>query len=125
MLRTFARKVFSIVPHGGPCERIFSTLGLIKTKPRKRQEVSSLNMIAQIKCDLATQVQIKTKPYKPDFDITDGLSMADFDIAEECDHTGEDLLDEEIVDVQVEDLSSTIGIMERLFDFESFEIYYI
>ena len=123
MLRRFATMLFSIVPHSAPCERLFSTLGLIKTKPRNRLEVGNLNMIAQIKCDLASQVQIKNKVCKLGSNVPDGLSMGDFDIEEECDDCGEDLLNEEIIDMQEEDISSTTRVMEDFFDFDAFELY--
>lgn len=57
--------------------------------------------------------------------MTNELSMGEFDIAEKCDDHdgGEDLLDEEIIDVQTEYLSSTTGVTEDLFDFDAFKLY--
>lgn len=36
LLHRFSMKVFAIVPHGAACERLFSSLGLTKTKTRNR-----------------------------------------------------------------------------------------
>lgn len=121
LLRRFATKVFSIVPHSAPCERLFSTLGLIKTKPRNRLEVERLNMIAQIKCDLASEVETKRRTCVAGPSIVGGVSMGDFDVSVEDDDVGEDLLNEEVAEVLFKDLNSTIGVMDEFFDFDAFE----
>lgn len=117
LLRRFAMKVFAIVPHSAPCERLFSTLGLIKTKPRNRLEVKTLNMLAQIKCDLATDVYSKKKSReRATYAMVDEISMDDFEAL-----LGEDLLDEAVEEVNFNDDHSVVTAMEEFFDFEAFE----
>ncbi|KAF5207013.1 hypothetical protein FRX31_003398 [Thalictrum thalictroides] len=99
LLRRFATNVFSIVPHSGPCERLFSIFGLVKSKPRNRLEVERLNMLGQIRYDLASEVCIKKPKSEDSQDVQDGLSMGDFDVAIE-DGPGNDLLDEKIEEVR-------------------------
>lgn len=116
-LRRFAMKVFSIVPHSAPCERLFSILGIMKTKPRNRLAVDKLNMLAQIKCDLASEVCSKKKTSEVHDSMVEGISMGIFDISLE-DDGGHELLDEE-VDIVV--FQNEVQNMEDFFDFEAFE----
>ncbi|KAL5701102.1 hypothetical protein ACHQM5_026477 [Ranunculus cassubicifolius] len=117
LLRRFAMKVFSIVPHSAPCERLFSTLGIIKTKPRNRLQVKSLNMLAQIKCDLASQCYSC-------YNRRD--SMADFDrpiedTSGDEDMNGEEMLDEVIEKVNFNEDSGFGTTMDKFFDFDAFD----
>ncbi|KAL5701103.1 hypothetical protein ACHQM5_026478 [Ranunculus cassubicifolius] len=127
LLRRFAMKVFSIVPHSAPCEQLFSTLGIIKTKPRNRLQVKSLNMLAQIKCDLASQVCSKKKTRESvTHAIIEGISMSDFDPPNEDtsgdeDMNGEEMLDEVIEKVNFNEDSGFGTTMDKFFDFDAFE----
>ena len=48
-LRALAIKLFSIVPHSAEVERLFSSLGMIKSKSRNKLEIENLRQIAFIK----------------------------------------------------------------------------
>lgn len=56
VLRRFALKILSIAPHGAPVERLFSALGLIKTKTRNRLSPSTLSMLGQLKYELGARI---------------------------------------------------------------------
>lgn len=119
VLRRFAMKVFAIVPHSAPCERLFSTLGVIKTKPRNRLKVKTLNELGQIKCELVNQVGSKKKAREGIAQpMVDGISMGDFDSIDE-DDIGDDLLDETVEEVTAD--PSALTIMDDFFDFDAFE----
>lgn len=123
LLRQFATKVYAIVPHCGPCEHLFSTLGLTKTKSGDRLDVEKLTMIAQIKCDLAREVRSKNKVCETSDAndlLVDGLSMGDFVRSAE-DEVANDVLDEVIEEVHFSNSDDETMIMEDFFDFEAFE----
>ncbi|KAL5732222.1 hypothetical protein ACHQM5_004869 [Ranunculus cassubicifolius] len=109
MLRRFAKKLFAILPHSGSCERLFSTLGLINTKTSSnRLELERLNMVAQIKCDLANEVRTKKMSGEG---IIDGLPTSDVD----------DRLHDLIEVVQFDNDLYASSIMEDFFNLDAFE----
>lgn len=60
-LRRFAMMVFAIVPHNGPVEKLFSSLGLLNTKSRNRIAPSTLAVLGMIKHDLRASIKAGKK----------------------------------------------------------------
>ncbi|KAL5698156.1 hypothetical protein ACHQM5_029229 [Ranunculus cassubicifolius] len=109
MLRRFAKKLFAILPHSGSCERLFSTLGLINSKTSSnRLELERLNMVSQIKCDLANEVRTKKISGEG---IIDGFLTSDVD----------DRLHDLIEVVQFDNDLYASSIMENFFNLDAFE----
>ncbi|CAG8669052.1 12305_t:CDS:2, partial [Cetraspora pellucida] len=52
LIRRFAIKVFAIVPHSASVERLFSSLGLVKTKLRNRMSPALIGMLGMLRHDL-------------------------------------------------------------------------
>ena len=61
LLRRFAMKVFAIVPHAASCERLFSSLGLVKSKARNRLTPDNLSIIGQLGSELKKAMPTKKK----------------------------------------------------------------
>ncbi|KAF6134636.1 hypothetical protein GIB67_002037 [Kingdonia uniflora] len=125
LLYRFATKVFAIVPHSGSCEQIFSSLGLSKSKPRNRLEVDWLNKLAQLQCDLKSEVQ-HTKNFCGAALTMGSLSRGDFELespigTEECQRETHELIDESIEVVCFENEIYEANPMEDFFDLEAFE----
>ncbi|CAG8855731.1 38130_t:CDS:2, partial [Gigaspora margarita] len=62
LLRHFAIKIFAIVPHLAAIERLFSSLGLVKTKLRNRISPNLTRMLGILRYDL------QQEPYFEEFD---------------------------------------------------------
>ncbi|CAG8731133.1 8236_t:CDS:2, partial [Ambispora leptoticha] len=64
LLHRFAMKVLVIVLHGASCERLFSSLGLIKSKIRNRLTPDNLSILGQLRNELKKTVHIKENSNK-------------------------------------------------------------
>ncbi|CAG8453764.1 18309_t:CDS:2 [Racocetra fulgida] len=58
-LKVLALKIFAIRPHSAEVERLFSRMGMAKTKIRNQLSTSTLKMISQIKLTLSIEVSKK------------------------------------------------------------------
>jgi hypothetical protein len=56
-LKSLALKLFSIIPHSVACERTFSMLGFLYGKRRQCLSVSTVEMIAKIRCYLLSDMK--------------------------------------------------------------------
>lgn len=61
VLQKFALTVFSIVPHSGAVERLFSRLSLSKTKTRNRMSVKRMRMVAVVRNTLRPPKESKSQ----------------------------------------------------------------
>ncbi|CAG8737922.1 14122_t:CDS:2, partial [Cetraspora pellucida] len=97
LLRQFAMKLLSIVPHGATCERLFSSLGLVKSKMRSKITPDNLSILGQLKSEL--QKKISTKAKKRSETISEPLIEEDRNL--------ENLFEEEID--QLEELNEELN----------------
>ncbi|CAG8470604.1 2522_t:CDS:2 [Cetraspora pellucida] len=120
LLCRFAMKVLAVVPHGASCERLFSSLGLVKSKIRNRLTPDSLSILGQLRNELKKAAPTKTnnrnKPNVEPPALNDESIDIFFDENESMEELNEEL--EEIV-TDMDEMS----VMEEFFDFEGFERY--
>ncbi|CAG8615920.1 5256_t:CDS:2 [Acaulospora morrowiae] len=64
LLRRFAMKIFAIVPHTATIERLFSSLGIIKTKVRNRISPTLMGMLGMLRHDLQQRLPEKKSKAK-------------------------------------------------------------
>lgn len=133
LLRRFALKVLAIVPHGAACERLFSSLGLTKTKSRNRLSPDTLSRLGHIKSELqkailAKKKNIGKKKLPESGFLEENISILFEDENEDSEDEieqekieGLDEINENIdlvdLDLEYEDTSA----MEEFFDFDAFE----
>ncbi|CAG8441495.1 5717_t:CDS:2 [Cetraspora pellucida] len=120
LLRHLATKVFAIVPHGAGCERLFSSLGLIKSKVRNKLTPDNLSIIGQLRSELKKKVSTEvTKQNKivPELSTDDdrGVDIF-FDEAEENEQLED--LNEELEEIFEQD---EVFFLEEFFDFAMYE----
>ncbi|CAG8670320.1 18042_t:CDS:2, partial [Cetraspora pellucida] len=104
LLRRFAIKIFSIIPHSAAVERLFSSLGLVKTKSRNKMSPTLMRMLGML--------------------LSSANPVTDMDIK----NTNIDLVfeefDEEFLQISVEAIdfpTNNESVLENFFDIKPFE----
>src|SRR5260363_264761 len=123
-VRCFAIKVLSIVPHSAACERLFSSIGIVKSKERNRLTPDSLSMLEQLKHELKKAIIKKQdKPVSESSNNNNNNNSSNsFD---ENDKEGEEEnelieeLNEELEEVTV--VQDEISVMEEFFNLTMLE----
>ncbi|CAG8714465.1 17896_t:CDS:2, partial [Cetraspora pellucida] len=117
LLCRFAMKVFSIVPHAASYERLFLSLGLVKSKVRNILTPDNLSIISQLRSEL--KKAISTKKNKTGFaHLIHNEENADTFFYKKENMPIEEL-NEQLEEVMVG--INKIDVMEEFFDFKAFE----
>ncbi|CAG8817455.1 10483_t:CDS:1, partial [Dentiscutata erythropus] len=103
LLWRFAIKVFAIVPHTAAIERLFSSLGLVKTKLRNIMSSNLTRMLGMLRHDLQQGLPevLKKRPKVNDQDFEDFMN-SDVENAD-VDPYFEEELDEEFLQISIDE----------------------